>query len=317
MSVIRSLICLFLAASAVFSVSASSPTNSPASAPESLAPQRKIFRLSIDEFWRIELPDGKRFDASGLALDNGKLLVIEDGAPPVYQIDLGSNNLARVTKTEVFTWPQLTRFIAGKQGRFDFEGLARDEQGRIYACEEANRWIFRWDPATKSVSRLDIDWTSVRQYFSGNDNASFEGIAVGGGKLWLANERDRARVIEVDLQSLKIVADFAPLPSSWGVILHYSDLCFFKGHLFLLLRHHRVILEIDPATHDVLAEYDYHLLEDKSEHRYHKEYPTGNMEGLALDDQYFWLVTDNNGLPRMNDNHDRRPTLFRCKRPSP
>lgn len=318
MSVIRRLTVFFIAAFALFAACAT-PTNTPPAqqqSTESLEPHRKSYVLAIDNFWRIELPGGKRFDASGLAFDNGRLLTIDDGGPPVCEIQLTSTNLARLKQTSIFTWPQLTRFMAGKQGRFDFEGLARDEKGRVFACEEANRWIFQWDPATEAVTRLDIDWTPVRQYFSSNDNASFEGVAVGGGKLWVANERDRARIIEVDLASLKVVADFAPQPSNWSFVLHYSDLCWFKGRLFLLLRHHRVILEIDPATHDVLAEYKYHSLEDTAQHAYHKEYPTGNMEGLAVDDNYFWLVTDNNGFARVADSHDRRPTLFRCKRPA-
>jgi hypothetical protein len=63
-------------------------------------------------------------------------------------------------------------------------------------------------------------------------------------------------------------------------MLHYSDLSWFKGHLFVLLRHHQVILEVDPATRDVLAEYNYHAIEDAPQHAYHKAYPTGTMEGL-------------------------------------
>jgi uncharacterized protein YjiK len=274
-----------------------------------------MFVLSAEDFWRLDLPEGRRFDASGLTWDNGRLLVVEDGDPPLYQIEFTTNNVARLKQTSVLSWPQMTKYIVNKHGRFDLEGIARDDQGRIYACEEANRWIFRWDPATKKVERLEIDWAPVRQYFSGSDNASFEGIAVGGGRLWLANERDRARIIEVDLQTLKIVGDFAAQPSAWSFILHYSDLSWFKGHLFVLLRHHQVILEVDPATRDVLAEYNYHAMEDAPQHEYHKSYPTGTMEGLAVDDNYFWLVTDNNGFPRRQDSRDRRPTLFKCKRP--
>jgi uncharacterized protein YjiK len=279
--------------------------------------KRKMFTLTAEDFWRLEFPGLSRFDASGLTWSDGKLLVVEDGDPPLYEIEFVGTNLARVKQTGILTWPQMTKYIVRKKGRFDLEGIARDEKGRIYACEEANRWIFRWDPRNNTVERLEIDWTPVKQYFSGDDNASFEGIAVGGGKLWLANERDRARVIEVELETLKVVGDFAPQPSTWSFVLHYSDLCWFKGHLFVLLRHHQVILEVDPATRDVLAEYNFHSIEDAPQHAYHKAYPTGTMEGLTVDDNYFWLVTDNNGMPRVQANKDRRPTLFKCKRPVP
>jgi hypothetical protein len=309
---------LLLAVSALFlgcvSSSTSQSTNDAVTASPAPA-RRKLFILTAEDFWRVQLADGKRFDASALAWDNGRLLTLQDGEPGLHEIQFDTNHLARLRSLPIFTPQQMDAFTVGKLGRFDLEGMARDDAGRIYVCEEANRWIFRWDPATKRLERLDIDWTPVRQYFSSDDNASFEGIAVGGGKLWLANERDRARIIEVDLQSLKILGDFAPAPSQWAMVLHYSDLCWFKGHLFVLLRHHHVILELDPATREVLAEYNFHAIEDAPEHEYHKRFPTGTMEGLAIDDDYFWLITDNNGLPRMADSADRRPTLFKCKRP--
>lgn len=241
--------------------------------------------------------------------------MVADGSPTLFELEFAATNTAHLKKTDIFTAAQLSPFTAGKRGRFDFEGLARDDAGRIYACEEANRWIFRFDPETKKVERLEIDWSPVKKHFSADDNASFEGIAVGAGTLWLANERERARVIEVDLETLKVVADFAPEPSFWALVTHYSDLCWFEGHLFLLLRHHRVILEIHPVTHAVLAEYNYGEMEEAPEHRYMRAYPTGTMEGLAVDEDFFWLLTDNNGFARQHDNADRRPTLFRCKRP--
>jgi hypothetical protein len=271
--------------------------------------------LSAEEFWRIDLPEGRRMDASGLMWVDGKLLMVADGNPTLFEVELGSTNTAHVKRTDIFTSAQLAPFVAGKKGRFDFEGLARDDAGRIYACEEANRWVFRFDPTTKKVERLEIDWAPAQKYFSGDGNASFEGIAVGGGKLWLANERERARVIEVDLETLKVVSDFAAEPSSWALFTHYSDICWFEGHLFLLLRHHRVILEIEPTTRDVLAEYNYSAMEEAAEHRYLRAYPTGTMEGLTVDKDYFWLLTDNNGFGRQQDQADRRPTLFKCKRP--
>jgi uncharacterized protein YjiK len=268
---------------------------------------RKQFKLAAEDYWRIELPTRLPFDASGLALDDKSLLILSDKESVLYRVGLETNHTARL---------QPAKLLLPDKGDLDWEGLARDEAGHFYACEEGHRWVARFELGNAPVERLDIDWSPVRQYFSAiNRNASFEGIAVSGNRLWVANERDRARIIEVDLRTLKVVADFAVQPSTWGLVLHYSDLAFRDGHLFVLLRHHRLILEVDPDSHDVLAEYDFNALEDAPEHRYEKEYPTGNMEGLAIDAQYFWLVTDNNGLPRRQDARDRRPTLFKCRRP--
>jgi hypothetical protein len=159
-SVTRQLICSFLATTALFALcvglseqkTAEQHDSSPAAtnAPAHIVPKRKMFVLSAEDFWRLDLPEGRRFDASGLTWDNGRLLVVEDGDPPLYQIEFTTNNVARLKQTSILSWPQMTKYIVNKHGRFDLEGIARDDQGRIYACEEANRWIFRWDPDQKS-----------------------------------------------------------------------------------------------------------------------------------------------------------------------
>jgi uncharacterized protein YjiK len=202
-----------------------------------------------------------------------------------------------------------------KEGHYDCEGLARDEMGRIYLCEEGNRWVLRCDPKTGRVERLPIDWAPVEQYFSSVDkNASFEGIAVGRGKLYVANERSSPVVIVVDLGSLRVTGAFHPQPRKGSFFgTHYSDLCWFEGRLWILCRQHRVVLEVNPDTREVLAEFDYEALEDAL--GYQKGLPVGIMEGLAVDRDWIWLLTDNNGMPRKSAPHDIRPMLLKCPRP--
>src|SRR4029079_768927 len=96
--------------------------------------------------------------------------------------------------------------------------------------------------------------------------------------------------------------------------VHYSDLSWFDGALFVLLRLDQTILKVDPVTHEVLAEYDYRAIENDPAHRYFF-IPIGLMEGLAVDRDFFWLATDNNGLARAYRPLDKRPTLFKCPRP--
>jgi glutamine cyclotransferase len=94
-------------------------------------------------------------------------------------------------------------------------------------------------------------------------------------------------------------------------------LCWFDGALYALMREDHVILKINPATHRVLAEYNFAAMENDREVAYYKVVPlvTGVMEGLAVNKDYFWLCTDNNGLGRKKYPRDTRPTLFQCRRP--
>ena len=283
-------------------------------------PHYKYYTLHAEQISQMNLPNGQRFDASGLFLDkSGDLLTESDQQIGVYRVRFipGGDAVDLLRIPDCFTAAQLAPFAAEKFGRYDCEGVTEDDQGRIYLCEEADRWILRWDPRTKSVERLNIDWGPVKKYFSSDRNAAWEGIAIHGQTMYLANERKKGRIILVDLNTLKVTDDFV-VPASWSWWFwdtHYSDLCWFDGALYALLREDHVILKIDPATKLVLAEYNFHRMENSSEVLYRKEYPIGVMEGLAVDKDYFWLCTDNNGLGRVKYPNDTRPTLFKCRRP--
>ncbi len=279
------------------------------------------YALEATQTRQLNLPNGERFDASGLFLaPDGELLTVSDRGASVYRIEFIPNTPAAdlVKLADCFTPEQLAPFAAEKTGRYDCEGVTEDGLGRIYVCEEENRWILRWDPRSRRVERLSIDWSPVKKYFSSTDrNASFEGIAIGGGRLYVANERELGRIIVVDLKTLKLVDDFevrSSVVSFWGP--HYSDLCWFRGELYVLMREDHVILRVDPCSHRVLAEYDFREVEFAPENIYRRRLPfVGVMEGLAVDASAFWLVTDNNGLGRERYPNDTRPTLFRCPRP--
>jgi hypothetical protein len=276
-----------------------------------------IFTLQTTQAWRLNFSGG-RFDASALLhTPTDDWLTVSDRGPTVYRIEFiaGTNVANLVPLTECFTGQQFASLTKDKGRYLDSEGLAMDAQGRLYLCEEGDRWIVRCDPKTGIAERLGIDWTPVSQFFDASDrNASFEGIAIGDGRLYVANERSRAMIIVVDLATLKVVEHFTVWPQVTSLMgfLHYSDLSWFEGKLWVLCRHHRAVLEVDPKTRKVLAEFHYQQLEDDLD--YDKQLPTGIMEGLAVTADAIWLVTDNNGLPR-GGTRDIRPTLVKCPRP--
>ena len=276
-------------------------------------PRRHI--LTADLQAPLNLPGIPQFQASGLLrLPSGDLLTINDRGPTLYRVAFhpAAQMADLLPFPDCFSSSQMAPYRARE---LDCEGIAQDSAGSLYICDEESRSIFRCRPGKGSVDRLAIDWTPVAQFFSSERNASFEGIAVGDNTLYIANERSSPVIIAVDLATLRVVDSFVvqPLSNSLLGILHYSDLSWHKGHLFVLCRHHRVILEVDARTRRRIAEYDYRDIEEKLAYR--NRYPTGIMEGLTVDDENFWMVTDNNGLGRNASPGDTRPTLIRCKRP--
>jgi len=263
-------------------------------------------------------PTRKSFDASGLLfLPDGTLITVGNshGATP-YRIDFGPDfrEAKLVPMTTYFPSNAVNVVTEGRSSRMDCEGLAVDPQGRLYLCSERERWILRSDRSGQ-VERLPLDWKPVKNYFSTvESNASFEGIAIGNGHLYVANERSSPVIIDVDLASLKVKRDFVVYPHKSSLLgLHYSDLCWFENHLWVLCRQHYVVLKVEPASLQVVAEYDYRELEDRLSYR--TGLPLGIMEGLAVDSEYIWLATDNNGAERKGASGDTRPTLIKCRRP--
>jgi len=275
------------------------------------------YELKAGQSWLLNLSNSQRFDASGLLLlTNGDLLTLTDRGPTLYRIQFRtSSSMADLRPIpDLFTAAQLKKYAREKFSYYDSEGIAQDDQGRFYVCEEANRWILRCDPADPQVERLAIDWSPVKKFFSSDRNASFEGITVLSDKLYVANERDNAVIIVVDLNTLKVMDHFQVFPKKPSFLgTHYSDLSRCDGKLYVLCRQHRVILEVNPDTHQVLAEFDYGNVE--ADLGYETRYPVGIMEGLAVTRNTFWLATDNNGLPRLKDPKDVRPTLLKLDRP--
>jgi uncharacterized protein YjiK len=279
---------------------------------------RKQFTLTADATWQLTPPRKERFDASGLAFWRGKLLTLNDRDSELYEILLGTNQNAQLKLTSFFPHAAIARAALKAEPRYDCEAISVDAAGAVYITEESQRSIFQSSGDSKKVECLAIDWSPVRKFFGRDRNASFEGLAVSDTKIYVANERDAARIIVVDRASLKVEDSFFVDSESFAFGgPHYSDLAFWRDALYVLDRNHRAIFEVDPATKRVRAELSFAQMELAPEMTYRTAYPTGTMEGLAVDDKYFWLVTDNNGLGRAAYPKDSRPTLFRCPRPKP
>jgi len=274
--------------------------------------------LAIEQAWTIEPIDKRPFDASGLLWLDDQLLTVNDKGATIYQVHFPSHgNTCRLTpRSRLFPPVELARFEPEKIGRYDCEGIAIGPDGRVFVCEEANRWVLGCDRQTGKVERLAIDWSPVSRYLHPRDrNASWEGIAIGDGRIYLANERKTGRIVVVDFRTRKVVDDFQVKPAGRPFPdIHYSDLCWFDDSLWVLCRESQTVARVNPATKQILSEFSYRSVEHDPEYRFQTPF-TGTMEGLAVTTTHIWLATDNNGLGRIRHPRDTRPLIFKCPRP--
>jgi hypothetical protein len=129
--------CLQFAAAASLCAALAGCFSRPASMND---PRFHSFTLHAAHVWQMNLPQGRRFDASGLFLEkSGDLLTESDQQIGVFRIRFhpGSDSVDLERIPDCFTPSQLSPFAAQKVGRYDCEGVTEDDQGRIYLCEEA------------------------------------------------------------------------------------------------------------------------------------------------------------------------------------
>lgn len=289
--------------------------------PVSLPDARKVVTrpLSLLQAWRLNPPRPERFDASALLrLPDGTLFTVNDKQAGVYRIELPAqgDGAALVAVSNLFTAPILNRASGQPARSYDLEGLARDSEGRLYVCAEGSRRVFRYDPTLDRTELLPLDWTPVRRWFSRDGNASWEGIAAGGGRLYLANERSVGRIVVVELPSLRVTGSFSVSPPETPARdTHYSDLCWVDDRLWVLCRESHCVLKVDPARERVEASFSYASIEKNPQYGYLNPLPYGFVEGLAVHNGEVWLIVDNNGIGRMADPKDLRPSLWRCRIP--
>lgn len=281
---------------------------------QNTAPQLPTEILEIEQSWRLQSRVG-RFDASGIERgSDGEILIVRDSELAVYGVRFQEgSDTANLIKHAQYVVDRKDLNVGVH--RFDIEGLAVDSKGILYACDEYARRILRFT-SRGLIDSIPIDFSSVSNYFNKTDiNASFEGIAIGKDRLYVANERSHGRIIEIDLRTHETIGSFTFRTggTAWPDT-HYSGLDWDKGYLYALLREEQTIAEIDPNTKKPLRLIRYHEVEFAKEHRYQTLLPFfGVMEGLLVEGDTFWLLADNNGQGRYADTSDTRPSLFKCR----
>ena len=246
------------------------------------------------------------------------MLTVNDKETGLFEIQFPSSGTEAVLVPYAGLSPSLfAPLTPGRDLPWDVEGIGIDSTGALYLSEEHSRWILKQSAPGKPLERLPIDWSPASRWFSKTDrNASFEGVAVGDRFLYVANERDTGRILELDRKTLQVVGDCQPRPpGASGDDIHYTDLCWFDGELWALCREHRRVLCINPHTHAVRLCFSYFPIEMDPKYAYQHLLPYGFFEGLSVDADNVWLLIDNNGYPRKSNPQDARPLLLRCPRP--
>jgi len=271
------------------------------------------------------------FQPSGLVLHDGRILTVSDRHDDaVYEIVPG----AGIATLRAFLH---LRLPANGPHPTDLEGIALEadadaDQGHagvaMLLASEGRSRVLRVEPngatewITPALEELGRPLGMLRL-----DNAGLEGIArLPNGRILLAAERDLRGLIELPAGGLhdehdRAAAQAWAMPSSIctpppGRQNDFADLAVWNGQVFALERNCHVVMRIE-RTATAWIERDgwsYARTENDPRFAYHDR-RFGVAEGLAIDDQHVFIVTDNNHDYLATDAQDRRPRLFVFQHP--
>ncbi|KAA3618592.1 MAG: hypothetical protein DWQ05_06435 [Calditrichaeota bacterium] len=260
-------------------------------------------------------------EPSGLIMRNDSLFTVSDDHDhTIFYLDVDlENKTGRLIPFIKFEAPELDGIDF-----LDFEGITVDPAGNFYLVSEQAFRILKI-----SAGGQIVEWITPNLKPFGEKaglfqrrNANFEALTrIEGNQFVLCAERQPRGMIRLDTGTMpqSIVAtkqDHSILPAVGKRTPDYAGLHFDGTHLFALERAIGAVTQIDLSDKAITetALWTYAHVENDSAWRY-EEMEYGHAEGLFLDDDFVYMVLDNNGAARQNDKNDTRPVLFIFNRP--
>ena len=251
-------------------------------------------------------------EPSGLALMDGRLLMVSDSETGVFE--LVKDERGYHPQSWISVKPAGTTAYGN-----DYEGLALHEN-LFYIADERNRRILVAD-ATGKTETLPHDITDYNRrhgiVFSGDANAGFEGIAIdpARGTVFILNEREPAVIYRLEKNDggLKTAAHLRLASLKGRDISDASDLFLDREYLYVLARRANRIIKLNAKNWNVEGQFDY---AGTAARLYVSEKGYGFAEGLCMDGGRIYLIFDSNGTTLRGSRDGRNGTLVIMSRPS-
>ncbi len=234
--------------------------------------------------------NNQRFDLSGIALYNNKVLVVADKKwnNQIYQVDTTFNS---------FTIEPVIPVC--QDGEIDFEGI--DICGnQIYLIEEWYDNVFKLNPDSCNLEKLELKWEDFGIARTEWGNKGLEGLAVDCDNeiLYLAKEREPRRLFEINLRSGEIKEPFIKILGKQRNGYDISDMKFENDYLYILERGRGMVTRINTETKEALSFSFQNVVLKNGERIFSNRNPEfGMAEALLLTKNQIWIGIDNNGDP--------------------
>ncbi|WP_154224619.1 esterase-like activity of phytase family protein [Marinicella rhabdoformis] len=274
----------------------------------------------IEDFKVYPIEPRSGFEPSGLTIKDGQLFTVSDKSNKIYRIEI-KGDVAMMTPYLSFDAIKLGALV------FDLEGLTVVDDDFFVVSEAHHRLVrvqpdgqISWVPDGPSFFP-EAHKTGLFQVF----NASLEAVTyMGAGRFLMAAERQPRGLIEVQLdQKLSQVVwqknhvlNTTDHALSKDRIPDLTGLFHFKGEVYALHRNAELIhqwVKDESGNYTESKQWSYEHIVNAPDNQYQNT-QFGHAEGLAVDDEYFYIVLDNNRGPKAKLKNDARPLLIVIKR---
>lgn len=273
----------------------------------------------LDDFKVYAINAPGLIEPSGLTIKNNELFTVCDDSNAIYKLAInGLEASAEVYKS----------LDAAQLGamNLDMEGITVVNQ-EFFVVSEVHHKLIRvttnqlhWVPDLGSVYASAFKEGMFQLYNAGLEAATY----LGEHKFLLAVERQPRGLIEVEFNDdfSKIISQTNQLFDDSGHPLQanrkpdLTGLYKFNDKIFALHRNAYVIYELDKDENGQYKEgqsWSYEHIVKHPDFAY-QDMTFGHAEGLAVDADYFYVVLDNNHVPRLNNPNDKRALLIKAKR---
>ena len=266
----------------------------------------------------VEFP--KAIEPSGLIMrDDSLFTVSDDHDHTIFYIDCNIEEQRATCKRYLkFDAPK----IHGVDD-LDLEGITVDGDGNFYLVSEKAFRILKIEKGSNKVSWVTHDLKPYGREVGlfQKKNADFEGITwLGDHKFLLAAEREPRGFIQLDLDKIpKGIKAYRQDHSILEPPKHrnpdYSGLHFDGKNIYALERSIHAVTRIEITDGKIIekAVWSYAHVENAEEWQY-RDMEFGHAEGLFINENYVYIILDNNGERRLINKKDRRPLMFVFKR---
>jgi len=268
--------------------------------------------LILHKVYFIEGPEN--FQPSGLTLIDGRLHTVSDKHNDfIYCLEL-SNDTAIAVPAVKIAQPFFSFFHS-----YDFEGIAHDDSGNFLLASESQCRILRISPDGENSNWItpNLKPAGKKAGLFQVKNAYLEGICcISPNELILCAEREPRGLVEINLEKTPIQVYAYPSEDSkfifpQGTSKDFSGLCRYKNEVYILERNAFLIGQLKRVKNQLIETigWSYRHIETMATYRY-SDMKFGKAEGICIDDNYIYIIIDNNADHRADNPDDRRPLLM-------